>query len=394
MINPSVHGWIEKFLSREKALSVMSFGAIGDFYMEVRASGFIYGHVVSLLTAQPISRQGWTGTETSKMGLLCILFQLHKTKERNAEYFLSDALAFYRQLNTDTSFFSKILPGGPASQQLERIIDDRVQTNENLISKSFSHIVTNALLFMDVLAFEKYLSQGSLPEKYIKRTEEILIGTTAEALRTKQRKSAYDSLLIKLFESSVRYSKFSERTQSPQAQTLAQLGLLDKYYLIDLTAMALWSDAVIEPQEQAYLLQLTEALQLPTAMGKASLEHANRFISTHKNDIHYFNYSNPVKHFYDQMTQNVVLLITRNRTRLGCEIRQSGELMRLLAASTRRDLDKSEKKKVRKQLLDICKTIPSLTIFLLPGGSLLLPILIKFIPQLLPSAFNENTESD
>ena len=50
------------------------------------------------------------------------------------------------------------------------------------------------------------------------------------------------------------------------------------------------------------------------------------------------------------------------------------------------------KKKVKKQLLDVCKTIPSLTIFLLPGGGLLLPILIKFIPQLLPSAFNENLE--
>jgi hypothetical protein len=29
---------------------------------------------------------------------------------------------------------------------------------------------------------------------------------------------------------------------------------------------------------------------------------------------------------------------------------------------------------------------------LLPGGSLLLPILIKFIPKLLPSAFNENLD--
>jgi hypothetical protein len=31
---------------------------------------------------------------------------------------------------------------------------------------------------------------------------------------------------------------------------------------------------------------------------------------------------------------------------------------------------------------------------LLPGGSLLLPILIKFIPKLLPSAFNENLDID
>ena len=53
-----------------------------------------------------------------------------------------------------------------------------------------------------------------------------------------------------------------------------------------------------------------------------------------------------------------------------------------------------EKKKIKKQLLDICKTIPSLAIFLLPGGSVLLPILIKFIPTLLPSAFNENLENE
>jgi len=76
------------------------------------------------------------------------------------------------------------------------------------------------------------------------------------------------------------------------------------------------------------------------------------------------------------------------------EIVQSKELMLLLAHSTHRDLNEKEKKKVKKQLLDVCKTIPSLTIFLLPGGSLLLPLLIKFIPTLLPSAFNENLEND
>jgi hypothetical protein len=83
-------------------------------------------------------------------------------------------------------------------------------------------------------------------------------------------------------------------------------------------------------------------------------------------------------------------LISRNKSRLVKEIIESKELMLLLAHSTHRDLDEKEKKKVKKQLLDICKTVPSLTIFLLPGGSLLLPILIKFIPTLLPSSFNEN----
>jgi len=86
----------------------------------------------------------------------------------------------------------------------------------------------------------------------------------------------------------------------------------------------------------------------------------------------------------------VKLLILRNKNRLVNELSQSKELVLLLSKSTYTDLNTEEKNKVKEQLLDVCKTIPSLTIFLLPGGSLLLPLLVKFIPQLLPSAFNDN----
>ena len=125
-----------------------------------------------------------------------------------------------------------------------------------------------------------------------------------------------------------------------------------------------------------------------------SIDFINNFIIKYKNEIPYFNNSNPVKNFYDHTTDSVQVLINRNKKRLVKELSQSKELMHLLAKSTHKDLDKEEKKKIKIQLLDICKSVPSLTIFLLPGGALLLPILIKFIPQLLPSAFNENEERD
>ena len=80
----------------------------------------------------------------------------------------------------------------------------------------------------------------------------------------------------------------------------------------------------------------------------------------------------------------------RNKNRLAKELEESGELVLLLGQSALRDLNKEEKNKVKEQLLDVCKSIPSLTIFLLPGGTLLLPLLVKFIPKLLPSSFNEN----
>jgi hypothetical protein len=156
--------------------------------------------------------------------------------------------------------------------------------------------------------------------------------------------------------------------------------------------MALWSDEKLEPNETLFLEDLTRDLGLNETILKKSETEIYLFIEKYKKEIPFFNYSNPIKHFYDQANKNVTKLIIRNKDRLTKEIKQSGELMQLLAKSTTKDLSKDEKKKVKKQLLDVCKTIPSLTIFLLPGGGLLLPILIKFIPQLLPSAFNENLE--
>jgi hypothetical protein len=61
-------------------------------------------------------------------------------------------------------------------------------------------------------------------------------------LKTKTNKSTYDDLLIKLFEASVRYSKFSKVS----VQNLEELHLnyfeseFEKYYLIDMAGMALW----------------------------------------------------------------------------------------------------------------------------------------------------------
>jgi hypothetical protein len=249
-------------------------------------------------------------------------------------------------------------------------------------------------LFIDVLAFRQYLIYGSIPEKYFKKIEETIVNIVTLALKIKSNKTQYDDLLIKLFEASIRYSKFS--TNSNLSIESLQLDYfsneLEKKYLIDIAGMALWNDGILENDEAYFLYQLSEAFSIPNEFVEQSIVSTNAFIVQHKKEIPYFNYSNPVKHFYDQTIQSVVTLISRNKTRLLKEIFQSKELMILLAYSTRRDLDEKEKKKIKKQLLDICKTIPSFAIFLLPGGSILLPILIKFVPTLLPSSFNENLD--
>ncbi len=399
MINPSASGWIDKFFIEQKISEKTVSKTTDTFYQKVRETGFIYGHIITFDTVNTIETKGWFKEEISKVALLNTLYGVFclTNDEISSENFIKQTVTFYNQMNPQGfNLFKKILPKNSLSLTLEKIIDERVQTNDSIISKNFSHLVTNALLFIDVLAFRQYLIHGEIPEKYLKKIEETIVNIVTLALKIKSKKSQYDDLLIKLFEASIRYSKFSRIS----VQSLETLQLdyftneLEQYYLIDIAGMALWSDGKIENNEAYFLHSLAETVSVSDDFVKQSIDSTDAFITKHKKEIPYFNYSNPVKHFYDQTTQSVVTLISRNKNRLIKEIVQSKELMVLLAYSTRRDLDEKEKKKVKKQLLEICKTVPSLTIFLLPGGSLLLPILIKFIPTLLPSAFNENLDLD
>ena len=397
MINPSASGWIDKFFNDQKVSEPTVSKTTETFYQKVRETGFIYGHIISFDTETPVETKGWFKEEISKVALLHTLYGIFciTTRDCSAENFIKQAVIFYNQMNPEGfSLLKKFLPKNSTSLTLEKIIDERVQTNDGIISKNFSHLVTNALLFIDVLAFRQYLLHGAIPEKYLKKIEETVVNIVTLALKIKSEKSQYDDLLIKLFEASIRYSKFS-RISLQSLETL-QLDYftheLEHFYFVDIAGMALWSDGKIENNEAYFLHSLAEIISVPDDFVKESILNTDEFIAKHKKDIPYFNYSNPVKHFYDHTTQSVATLVSRNKNRLVKEIMQSKELMVLLAHSTRRDLDEKEKKKVKKQLLEICKTIPSLTIFLLPGGSLLLPILIKFIPTLLPSAFNENLE--
>jgi hypothetical protein len=397
MINPSASGWIEKFFTENQASFIDFQGETLSFYEDCRATGFIYGFVVRFQLKNQINTIKWSYDEITKVGFLNTLFSVYQLQKSNGnkEDFIDLVYEFYKIIQPENlNFIKKLLPEATHSSRLEKVIDIRIQTNNNTISKNFSHIITNALLFIDVLAFEKYLIDGEVPPDYLKNIESDCIKIISIALKIKERKSKYDELLVKLFENSIRYTKFN----SSNAVVLSDVkfnrynSLLERLYLLDIAQMALWSDEKLEPNETIFLEDLAAELHLNATISKQSVTEIYLFIENYKKDIPFFNYSNPIKHFYDQANKNVTKLIIRNKDRLTREIKQSGELMQLLAKSTAKDLSKEEKKKVKKQLLDVCKTIPSLTIFLLPGGSLLLPILIKFIPQLLPSAFNENLE--
>jgi hypothetical protein len=48
---------------------------------------------------------------------------------------------------------------------------------------------------------------------------------------------------------------------------------------------------------------------------------------------------------------------------------------------------------MREQLVDVAKTVPSLAVFALPGGFILLPVVLKLLPfDLRPSSFRRREQ--
>ncbi len=85
-----------------------------------------------------------------------------------------------------------------------------------------------------------------------------------------------------------------------------------------------------------------------------------------------------------------IRILGRNKDKLITELKESKELVSLIKKSTTTELTKKEKELVKDQFMDILKSVPSIGIFLLPGGALLLPLILKIVPDLMPSAFKEN----
>ena len=158
MINPSVPGWIDKYFAEQQPLASYGYSDALSFYTQTRATGFIFGHIISFDSEHPIEIKERLPEEISKIGMLNTLFQMYRLTKQNNDYkqFTNDTVAFYNLLSPKGfNPLQKMLPSSSTASKLEKIIHERVQTNEDLFSKNFSHVITNALLFIDILAYQK-----------------------------------------------------------------------------------------------------------------------------------------------------------------------------------------------------------------------------------------------
>lgn len=385
-MNPSAKGWLKKLLKTLDQHPNNNDGLI-DFYPKLKRVGFIYGSNITVANSVFINTD-FTQEERCKINLILALHKVYKKEMNTTQDFVQSIKSFYENIGFYKKSFIEELLG----EDVELIIHKRIQIDSNVITKNFNNSLTNALLFMDVLAFDVFLKRHKHTLVYLKEIEYSIRAVVSEALNSKSKKNKYDKSLIRLLESSLRVSNTKNIAFGTlKASTYSEL---ERLYFLDLACMATWSDQKIDKGEQLYFNKLKEKFDFSNQQIDDAILSVENFYIKYKDDVELLSTKNLAERFYDNSSKLVKKLITRNSKKLYQELKESKELMVLLSQSTVRDLTDEEVDKMQEQLLDVLKSIPSLAIFMLPGGAVLLPLFIKFIPKLLPSAFDDNRIED
>ena len=381
-MNPSGRGWIHKLIKLLETNSESPFESLEVLYPKLRTVGFVYGSNVITLDLIP-DNPDYTKEERCKINLLSAFYAVYSNSDTSQNFEVS-LWAFYKEIKFHKStLINKVL-----GADLESIIHKRIHIDNNLFTKNFSYFVTNSLLFVDVIAYRIFLKNQKKTTKALKRIENSIRILVVNALNSKSDKNDYDHSLIKLLEASLRFTEKSDENYTPNIKSIDCE--IEALFYLDLVCMATWSDLRIDSEEEKFLNKLGAALNVSKAQIIDAETAIDTFYAMHKNKIALLSSKNLVQSFYDNSSLLVRKLISRNSKRLYKELKESKELVQLLSQSTVRNLSKDEQKQMQVQLMDILKSIPSLAIFMLPGGAFLLPLFIKFIPKLLPSAFDDN----
>jgi hypothetical protein len=150
-------------------------------------------------------------------------------------------------------------------------------------------------------------------------------------------------------------------------------------------------DDELDAREQALLEGVAARIGATPLELEQTMVEVAAFYEKNRDAVHDFG---PVSGAFGRLRNLVVeraqAAVVTNTRRIVQEIKETGELARLLGVASTRPLTDDEAARVKAQLLDICKTIPALAIFALPGGGLLLPVLLKVLPfNILPTAFSD-----
>lgn len=414
MLAPGSKGWILKYFALvqqgEISLYKKNFLANPQYFKHLTFSktGINLGFPSEFIFSQPIDVQKWTNNEQLKY----LFFECHLSvyidnapegiATFDSQKFITTLLDFYEHHSalSITKIFTFYLKESN-DEKLEKILDKRTDVKKNLLDNAiWVNYLSNAFIYLDVILFDEFLrTQRTLGDSNYDTYAENALYALSLAAYADGKIDPAEKQLLQVFLASANLRERKKHEIEKQFSSNATLQLIQKstfdnelfrYFLLDISALTIYATHDATRLDEKFLKQLCVYLNLPIERLNETRIMVENFVLRHNDKIAFLSNANAVEQLYDNLSKRWVKILGRNKDKLVIELNQSKELVSLIKKSTKEELSKEEKEKVKMQFLDLIKSMPAFAIFMLPGGVILLPLVLKIIPTLIPSAFRDN----
>lgn len=413
MIATRSKGWINKYFElvqkKEIHLEYSQHGGISKLsfaHLIFANTGLIFGLPHKLIFSNHLDTKSWTNEEKLKLLLFeghLFIYLLNSDGDFNKEDFLLKLYQFYStsNINSSNETQDENLKIEDVSKKLEKIFSKRVAIKSRWIeNKWWINSLSNAFVYLDVLLFDDYCFNHNSKAicdyaNYAKYALLILrLSSESDGEMEKQERNIYDVFLASADLSDqdkddVESMLADQKTLTDIPEWVNEHWLLKRFYL-DLSILTVLSDDELTSDEMEFLNICHNQFDMTDDELEENIGIIERLIVNSRGEFGFLSNDKSYSKVYNRLLIRWSKIINRNRDKFAEELKESKELIALVKKSSTTELTDKEKKIVKSQFLDIAKTIPSLAIFMLPGGTLVLPIILKIVPDLIPSAFANN----
>jgi hypothetical protein len=284
---------------------------------------------------------------------------------------------------------------------LENILSQRLDIKMNLLdNRLWLNYLSNVFVYLDVILYNDSLTgkkKGTLSnynDLAMNSLTAISIAAFSDGHVGEQEKSLFKIFLasanlpdekreiaLKQFKSGATFNDFTSSTHK---------NWLFKRFLLDVSALTVLANLQSISEEKEFLDDFCKFLEIPHIELEETRVMVGNFVLNNNQKVSFLKSSSSYEKMFSSLSRRWIKILGRNKDKLATELKQSKELVFLIKKSAVQELSKEEKEQVKTQFLDIVKSMPTLAIFMLPGGALLLPLVLKIIPDLIPSAFRDN----
>lgn len=421
-MRPSHKGWIHEYINWFADLNITHefhrqlYGKSTHFnhdvklYKMVQPTGLMYGHPIRPPRTYDIELSKWNDDEKMKFILLDSLINdsiIFHTNDIHNQQDLNDCIN--ETIDSIAAFYSnnsgKKKSSKSANEQLELMLNRRIGIRTKWSRSFWDSFFQNSLLFLDVYFFGKWMQKkGSVEDLvfYEEQQENLrldILKIIAAAANSNHFIEEEEQALFSFFLQSANLKKENEKIAKTFLKSnisLEEIEFSNDYswlirkYILELAILTVWADKKLEDIEKEFINQLATKLRFSKTELNSSLLAIESFVIANWEQVHFLQSKHNLLIIKDRFSKRISQILHNNKNALVQEMNESKELMMLLRKMTKQELSDIEKSKVRAQLLDILKTLPTFVIVALPGTFITLPLLLNILPKkAFPSAFSE-----